>query len=709
MVGRKQKPEGGTLFVNGVIFILLISLLGCSSDEQSAVQEPTTVQLLMPRIIISPRIESEEYSVTLTINGEVRALTRQGDIWSTSIQVSEGSNLNVAIDWMARSIPIATFQRDFGTVEESLNVSLNSADYTLIDSDGDEISNLDELDNETDPNNADDPGETVVEPPVVDPPVVDPPVVDPPVVDPPVVDPPVVVEPPVVNPPVENPSIEIQYVDSSYQVNESDGSVTIQIERLDTSDIAVVAAIESSDGTAMAGLDYVAVTSQSVMWGAGESGTRFIEVSILPDELTEGNEEFELELTVLSPSTDDASVMLGNSTATVTIIDNVPPPDVFEIGLVETTLSVDEGVDALQIELQRLDVLIDPIEVTIAIALTDLTATAEADYQALTPQTITWGANDSGTKSIEVSILEDTIVEGVEEFELALSVVSNNPADASVVLDDSVITVTILDNDFDDIRIGFADTTYGVSEGDGSVTIQVERFDMSPGSVDVVINSVNRTAIAGEDYTAVTALPLTWAVADPGIMSFDVMISDDDLNEPAETFDLMLTVAPRSPGEAMVIVEEAIATVTISASDPIINRPRVDLNLDPIINANAISGFYNFSSKNPDDFNETDTVYVDIKDNNQITVYEYAGDKFDNGDDCYFAPVENSLDVLGESLYGFPDIYPYTFGPTVEIQMVSGDTTPTSLLQMTRVDDGTQFSFERISNSGQFSPTICEF
>ena len=103
---------------------------------------------------------------------------------------------------------------------------------------------------------------------------------------------------------------------------ESEGNVSISIERSfdcgRVPQIATSVSVQSSNGSAFSGLDYLPV-NQTVSWAAGETGIRTVNISILDDGVEDGGEMFTVSL-----SNPTSNATLGAiATTTITIQDEL--------------------------------------------------------------------------------------------------------------------------------------------------------------------------------------------------------------------------------------------------------------------------------------------------------------------------------------------------------------------------------------------------
>ncbi len=109
----------------------------------------------------------------------------------------------------------------------------------------------------------------------------------------------------------------LQFSTAASSVNESDGTATVTITRVDGSDGNVSATFSTSAGTATAGTDYTE-TTQTVSFAAGDTADKTVLIPIVSDAVVEGTETVNLGL-----SNPTGGVLLGSpSTAVLNIMDN---------------------------------------------------------------------------------------------------------------------------------------------------------------------------------------------------------------------------------------------------------------------------------------------------------------------------------------------------------------------------------------------------
>jgi hypothetical protein len=107
----------------------------------------------------------------------------------------------------------------------------------------------------------------------------------------------------------------VQFDASSYSVDETAGSATITVTLSAVSGKTITVDYETSDGTAVAGSDYVAKTG-TLTFDPGETVQTFT-VTIVNDVLNEEDETLGLALT------DPVNAEPGQDSATLTIVQDV--------------------------------------------------------------------------------------------------------------------------------------------------------------------------------------------------------------------------------------------------------------------------------------------------------------------------------------------------------------------------------------------------
>ncbi|HEY9848357.1 MAG TPA: DUF4347 domain-containing protein, partial [Leptolyngbyaceae cyanobacterium] len=185
----------------------------------------------------------------------------------------------------------------------------------------------------------------------------------------------------------------------------------------------------------------------------------------------------------------------------------------------------------------------------------DVTAIGGIDYDNTT-QTIAFAANET-TKTIVIPIIEDSLVEGNENFNFKLV---SSSANTVIEATKQFANLEIIDNDS---SIQFSQANYQVNE-DGSVVgvaITLNRTGVTTDTSSIDVQLTNGTATGGIDFTATTQT-INFA-ANETSQTVVVPITEDNLVEGNE--NLTLTLANASANTA--IGTQNTATLEIIDND----------------------------------------------------------------------------------------------------------------------------------------------
>jgi polyhydroxybutyrate depolymerase len=190
---------------------------------------------------------------------------------------------------------------------------------------------------------------------------------------------------------------EAEYVRVGISQGENDASATVDFT--------------TTDGTAIAGLDYLGVTN-TIVFGAGER-LKWLEVPILHDTLKEPGKTFKV---MLSNPTGGA-VWGTQRSANVTIADNDPG-----VGFATNTFFVSGSAGVAKVSVMRgSDALMGSFTVDFQTA--DGSAHAGVDYQAVSG-TLEFKANET-LQAITIPLRQNSAAKGQKSFKVTLSNASN--------------------------------------------------------------------------------------------------------------------------------------------------------------------------------------------------------------------------------------------------------------------------------------------
>ncbi len=242
--------------------------------------------------------------------------------------------------------------------------------------------------------------------------------------------------------------------------------------------------LTTTNGTAKAGVDYLAVTN-TVTFTEGVS-TQTVAVPIINTNLPGG---ITVDLVLTNGSN---TFLLGQDEATLTILDNSLSPG--NVKFLPAGYVVNETGTNAMITILRTNGNIGQISVLLT-AGGGGSAVPGVDYTP-TNGTVVFGDGET-SKTFLVPVFYDPQITGPLTVNLALS----NPTGGAGIAGSSTSLLTIQDVD---VGVAFSQPGYFVNETSGSLTITVNRVGGTNTPFDVHYASTNATALAGSNYGAVS-------------------------------------------------------------------------------------------------------------------------------------------------------------------------------------------------------------
>jgi uncharacterized delta-60 repeat protein len=240
---------------------------------------------------------------------------------------------------------------------------------------------------------------------------------------------------------------------NAYNQAEDAGSATITVSRGGGSAGEVRVDYATSDGTATAGTDYTA-TSGTLIFANGVN-TKTFSIPLTADKIIEPNETVNITLSNLQ-----GTGSLGTqNTAVLTILNDDTPVLQFE----RSGYGMPEGSGSVQILVNRAGGASLPVTINYATSDTAAylqncnvlngTATSRCDYVGVLG-TLHFAANET-SKTISIPIVDDTYLEGAENFSISLS----NPTGGAVLGTNKKAVIQIADNDTNPLSSNPIDST----------------------------------------------------------------------------------------------------------------------------------------------------------------------------------------------------------------------------------------------------------
>ncbi len=277
------------------------------------------------------------------------------------------------------------------------------------------------------------------------------------------------------------------------KVSEDGGSLIIPVERVAGFDGAVSVTFSTSNGTALAGLDYTAV-SQTLSWADLEDGIKTVSIPILDDLGADLDETLQFALT--NPT--GGALLSVRNTGTAKIIDN-DNPGAFEFSL--PAYEARETDATATITVKRTGGKMGAVSVNYAVG-NGGTAIAGQDYVGPVAGTLNF-ADGETVKTFTVSILDDSTLGEDQTVVFALS----DPQGGATLGGLAQARLTILENELPSGgAFGFGAPRFEVSEDGKSYLVSVLRSPEADGAGSVTLTVAPGTAQPGVDFLPFTAV-----------------------------------------------------------------------------------------------------------------------------------------------------------------------------------------------------------
>lgn len=353
---------------------------------------------------------------------------------------------------------------------------------------------------------------------------------------------------------------DLQFAAALYAVREDAGVATLGVDRVGGDNGAVTVRYSTLDGSAITGEDYL--RAQGLLsWNNGETQRQFIDIPILKDTVTEGEEIVHVNL--FDPT---GEARLGRpGSALLKVIDSFGQVDTHAlpgtIRFSQSTYQVAQVSRNAVLTVQRVDG--SQGVVTVQYATEDGSAQAGEDY-ATQMGSLTWFDDDITQRDIIIPILDSAVTE--RQLRVNLSQPTGEaqlgiPDSAVLEIVDSLATPTThLTNPAGVLQ--FSATRYRVSEDGGSATITVTRTTGSEGVIEVDYRTQDDTAKTSQDYIA-TEGTFRWLNGETDEKHFNVGLLDNGSIGADKQVRLILS----SPTGNAILGKNAQAVLVIEDND----------------------------------------------------------------------------------------------------------------------------------------------
>ncbi|QDU10851.1 Calx-beta domain-containing protein [Gimesia aquarii] len=343
-------------------------------------------------------------------------------------------------------------------------------------------------------------------------------------------------------------------------VNEGDGMATLAVSLDIPVETDVSFDFTTEDQTAVNPNDYSFLTD-TLTFSTGQELLE-IDIPITNDDLVEDAETLLVNLTTILAN--GANITFADPQGEITIQDD----DQSNFSIDDVSVNEDLGTATITVSLNK---LVDRI-VSIDYSTTADSAIDPSDY-ASTSGTLTFAAEEA-SKTIDIPIMVDDLVENDESFFVNLTNLQANGAD--VVISDSQGIVTILNDDQASLSIN----DISIDEDMGTATLTVSLDKEISAAISVDYSTADLTALNGFDYSMVSGtLTFTPGTPDSQAQSITIpIINDVDIVEGDESFTVNLTNLQANGLDVIIGINQGTVTIlddeeaTFSINDRIVNE-----------------------------------------------------------------------------------------------------------------------------------------
>ncbi|MEP2056213.1 MAG: Calx-beta domain-containing protein [Maribacter litoralis] len=352
----------------------------------------------------------------------------------------------------------------------------------------------------------------------------------------------------------------ISFENDNITVDEAAGTATINVLLTGNVQDGFTIDYSTNNDSAISPGDYTHNKGQLTFTGT-DGEIHPITVSIIDDTLIEFTESLFVDLSDLSTTL----IAINDDQGVINITDNDADPSLYGVQFDVTSIDVNEGAGTVS-----LDVVLNADvqdEFTVEYYTVDGSTIDGSDYTGVprNTETLTFGGTNANTQTIVIPIIDDTLIEFTENFNVILEDISSPIVG---ILANDTATVNIIDNDADPSLYGvqFDVTSIDVNEGAGTVSLDVVLNADVQDEFTVEYYTVDGSAVDAIDYTGTprNTQTLTFGGTNPNTQPIIIPIIDDIIIEDPETFNVILE---NISSPIVGILSDNIATVTIIDND----------------------------------------------------------------------------------------------------------------------------------------------
>lgn len=307
----------------------------------------------------------------------------------------------------------------------------------------------------------------------------------------------------------------VSFAEPVSSANEGElGDATVEAILSAPSEKAVTVEYQTSAGTATGDVDFALIT-QEFSFAPGQTSAQ-VQLLVYNDDQRESSEQFNVTLT------DATNAAIGQGSHVWTIVDDDPMPVVH---FASQTSLINEGAT------QQVIVSLNAVsQETVTVQYETLLLTASSSDLTLASGSLTFLPGET-SKSFTITMLEDTIDEDTEQFELRLFGAVGATAGGP-------LTKNLVDNDASPV-IELAAAASSGSEGSAQALISVSLSGATARTASVQFQTSTLTATSG-DFTAASGT-ISFAPGET-TKTIAVNVTEDPTDENDETFRVTLSL-----------------------------------------------------------------------------------------------------------------------------------------------------------------------
>ena len=349
-------------------------------------------------------------------------------------------------------------------------------------------------------------------------------------------------------------------------VDEGAGTASVAVTLSGTSQFPVSIDYDTAGDSADENVDFVGVNG-TLTWAGGQTGVQVVTIPLEDDDFYEPTEALSLLLSNVSNATLTNAVD-GVDTIDISLTDNDPLPQV-------SVANLDVNEDSLTAEVTITLTAKSQSAVSVSFITGDdadavHAATGGLDY-VVTTGTLTWDPLEIFPKTVQVSLLPDTLAEAYETFSITLTdatnaQVNNEGGIVKIIDDDDPVVVFVGlsleddDDDDDDPALRIVTDADSMYENGGVITGAVYRENASTAAPLVVDLASDTPAEA--TVPAQVTIP-AGAAGQP----FTITAQDDVLADGDQTVTITASSAGLDPGsKAIEVLDDDALVIELAAA-----------------------------------------------------------------------------------------------------------------------------------------------